>query len=27
VFDKRGPPQAWIDKIASYKNRKQTTMK
>ena len=23
VFDKRGPPQEWIDKIASYKNRKQ----
>jgi hypothetical protein len=27
VFDKRGPPQAWIDKIARYRNRKQTTMK
>jgi hypothetical protein len=27
VFDKRGPPQEWIDKIASYRNRKQKTMR
>jgi hypothetical protein len=27
VFDKRGPPQEWIDKIASYRNRKRKIMK
>jgi len=26
VFDKRGPPQDWVDKIASYRNRKQKKM-
>ena len=26
VFDKRGPPQEWINKIASYRNRKQKKM-
>jgi hypothetical protein len=27
VFDKRGPPQEWIDKITRYRNRKRKIMK
>jgi len=26
MFDQRGPPQEWMDKLASYRNRKQKTM-